>query len=389
MHIAKVKCLVPFTVFQLVGHGYIRSCCASWRRGGRIGNMYSSGSYLNIWNGEKIRKIRRDVLNDKTDETCNTSRCPYASSAGYIDLDNLKTDDINLQKVVEQVRKGSEILETGPLYINTGDSDVCNLKCIMCLNVKPPLRLARHHSSEIFNSLLEYMLPTASELTLVGNGDPFARKEVLNFLFEKHISENYPNLRIELFTNAMLLTETMWEKIKHNKFSSINVSIDAATKETYEYIRRKGKWDILLNNLRLIGDLRKQRHFSNFVINFVVIKSNYKEMFKFVELGLSMGCNTIRFQKIIGYIDIRENIHFTRNIAALSSIAETLESPIFNDTHIDISGIAGYRKFKGRKETAFDRFLTVCIGRVFYRPLKFYYSIRQQIFVIYGYFFLP
>ena len=294
-----------------------------------------------------------------------------------------------MQKVVEQVRKGSEILETGPLYINTGDSDICNLKCIMCLNVKPPFRLTRHRSSEIFNSLLVHMLPTASELTLTGNGDPFARKEVLNFLLNHKISENYPNLRIELFTNGMLLTETMWDKIKHNRFSSINVSIDAATKETYEYVRRNGKWDILFNNLRLIGDLRKQRHFSNFIINFVVIKSNYREMKNFVELGLAIGCDIIRFHKIIGYVDVRENILFTRNISVLSTIAKTLEDPIFNDNRVDISRLAVFRKFKGRKETFFNRFLTAFMERMFYRPMKYYYSLRQQVFIIYSYFFLP
>jgi pyruvate-formate lyase-activating enzyme len=388
MNIKKVKCLIPFTVFQLVGHGYVRSCCASWRKGGRIGNMYSSSSYRDIWNGKKILRIRQDVLNDKTNETCNTLSCPYARSADYIDLVNFKTDDVNLRKVVDQVREGKYVLDTGPLYINTGDSDICNLRCIMCLNAKPLIRRKSRHSDVVFSSFLEQLVPSASELTLSGNGDPFARKEVVKFLVDRKNSEKYPNLRIELFTNGMLLTESMWEKIKHNKFSTINVSIDAATKSTYEYVRKNGTWEVLLKNLCLIGELRKKQFFSNFIINFVVIKSNYREMIDFVTLGFSVACDEVRFHKIIGVADIRENILLTRNIAVLSSVAKTLEDPIFNDAQVDVTRLAAFRKFLGRKETTFDRLLTIFIERMFHRCLKYYYPLRQQIFSIYNYFFV-
>ena len=53
---------------------------------------------------------------------------------------------------------------------------------------------------------------------------------------------------IHLHTNANLWTEPMWESMSnvHDLVKSVEISIDAGTKETYEKVRRNGDWDMLM-----------------------------------------------------------------------------------------------------------------------------------------------
>ena len=64
---------------------------------------------------------------------------------------------------------------------------------------------------------------------------------------------------IRLLSNGLLFNQTNWEKFIDNKtgYIMLTVSIDAATKETYEKIRRSGNFDILKQNMQFASKLRK------------------------------------------------------------------------------------------------------------------------------------
>ena len=59
------------------------------------------------------------------------------------------------------------------------------------------------------------------------------------------------------------------------------ISIDAATKETYETVRRGGKWDVLERNLKFINSIETLDYLT---VSFVAQKANYKEMVDFYYL---------------------------------------------------------------------------------------------------------
>ena len=62
----------------------------------------------------------------------------------------------------------------------------------------------------------------------------------------------------------------------HKYVRSCEISVDAATKNTYENITRLGgNWDELIDNLKFISKLP---YLSRVKTSFVVQKSNYKEM---------------------------------------------------------------------------------------------------------------
>jgi MoaA/NifB/PqqE/SkfB family radical SAM enzyme len=76
----------------------------------------------------------------------------------------------------------------------------------------------------------------------------------------------------------------MWEKMKsvHSFVNSCEISIDAATKETYETKTRiGGNWETLLDNLKFITKIPTIKFYS---FSFVVQDTNYEEMYDFYKM---------------------------------------------------------------------------------------------------------
>lgn len=164
-----------------------------------------------------------------------------------------------------------------------------------------------------------------------------------------------------------MFTPEFWESISQNRYESIDVSIDAATRETYQKVRCNANWDRLRLNLDFISELRRRNIFSFLSINFVVMKSNYQEMKDFVELGRKLGCDRISFKKIFGLADISENINFSNNQKVFGEIAAILTDPLFNLPEVDTALIDTYREYLGRRVSVRDGLVREWL---WYFPLK-------------------
>jgi MoaA/NifB/PqqE/SkfB family radical SAM enzyme len=79
---------------------------------------------------------------------------------------------------------------------------------------------------------------------------------------------------------------------------SIRISIDAASKETFETIRRGGRWEPFLENMEFISSLMKNDLIPSFGISFTYQAGNYHEMPDFVRLGKAWGVTRINFEKL-------------------------------------------------------------------------------------------
>ena len=292
------RCLKPFTELEISDAGKLLCCC--WGKYGYLGDLHGQ-SINQAWNNSQFQKLRVAFYQNKYQKLCDARVCHVLLKdqipPGKDELPNWLWDDIN---------RGRTILSSGPLKIKLSDIGTCNLNCIMCFRYFAP------EDSVFSRELVEKKIPEFlaenpnRELTikLTGNGDPFARKETKQFLLNFNPNQ-YPNVSFEILTNGQLLDEDTWKLIAHNKIEEINVSVDAASKETYEKIRKGGNWDKLMKNLRMIGNLRKKGVINYFYINMVVMRSNYREIIKFSELGKSLGCDEVNYQVISG-LHLRE-----------------------------------------------------------------------------------
>ncbi len=370
-----IKCIIPFTQLFINYRGYCHSCCAVWTVTGNIGRLKKQ-SIMDIWNGERIQYMRKAILENQMEKVCNFDYCPYAIENKDIKLDELKGDDYH-NAIVEQIKLGKTKLDTAPYVLAVANSGKCNLKCIMCASNDKYIADIDGYDENLYTKQLPEILPGVSKLLLTGNGDPLFNKHARKFL-QTLDPVKYPNLKIRITTNANLLTPKIWATIKHNNFDGIHVSVDAATKSTYEKVRINGNWDLLMNNLKMIRELKREKTFSWFVLSFVVLKTNYKEIKQFVEMGLELECDTILFQKDFSYVNLKENINLIHDKKVMIEIGQILQDPIFENWQVDTTLINECRPYASLKSNFWDKALTKIIATTFHYPLRSIYSLLKH-----------
>ena len=127
------------------------------------------------------------------------------------------------------------------------------------------------------------------------DGDPFASHVYRHFMDQ---TPERDNIKYSILTNGLMFKE-FHTRVPYviNNLQEIGVSIDGATKDTYEKLRLGGKWEKVLEGLECISEL-KQKHNFRFILHFVVQKQNYHEMEDIIELGRQYGADRVWLNRI-------------------------------------------------------------------------------------------
>jgi sulfatase maturation enzyme AslB (radical SAM superfamily) len=253
-------------------------------------------NFNDIWNGPTIQEIRRSIL-DGDFTYCNKSMCP-AIVNGLLPRQSEVTDPY-LRDIIDNHKI---IVDRGPRRLGLSHDPSCNLACPSCRRELFSIKNERRDMLRRFKHqiLLPLMEDTEVSLSLSGDGDPF---------FSKHYREilhgldpiKHAKVKIAILTNGQLLTRQEWEKLApiHKQIAFINVSIDAAEGETYEDVRRPGKWSTLVENIEFLSELRRSGELRGLAINFVVQRKNYREMPAFVRLGKKWSVDRVVFRRLV------------------------------------------------------------------------------------------
>jgi len=317
----KPFCIYPFYFMEFAFFGKVFSCCPAHVKK-EIGNIENE-TILDIWNGDYVRYMRSELLKGTWETICDPT-CPFVHNFIYdqrfVSIEDLVKANRITASLAEEISAGKTKLSNMPTVFNFCNTDVCNLDCIMCcckgLKTNPEI------TRKTFEDAFKY-LPTIRVLTLSGAGDPFACPDTLKLLtnFEGH---KYPKAKIQLLTNGLLLPR-YWNQVKHNNFSSIGISIDAATNDTYELIRKNGKWDQILDTLEFVNSIRER--FSGIVINMTVMKENFREIPDFIKLGIKynfiVSFNEVRTE---GNASIESNIFANRDGAEFGEFISLIKA---------------------------------------------------------------
>lgn len=323
-------CPQPFEYAQVESDGSLYLCCPQTLPQ-PVGNLHHS-SLLEAWNSEQAMKVRASILAG-TYRYCSERTCGLLQQRMLQRVEEV-TDPFHR----EVIAQGLTRLERGPSTINMSYDRTCNLACPSCRSELIVLRgAARQRAALIHEKVLGGPLADSRRLIITGSGDPFASRFYLEFLrtFE---AESAPGLRIQLSTNGVLLTPGMWESICHRLIDWIDVSIDAATRETYA-LNRGGDFDQLLDNLAFLGELRAAGELRHLQLHYVVQANNYREMQPFIELGLQLGCDRICFKQIVnwGTFSAQEFSHRAvqrREHPEHGRLLETLRDPLFQHPRV-------------------------------------------------------
>jgi len=327
-----VRCLVPFTTMEFLNRGLVSSCCEAYTRVPAIGNI-KRGSIEEIWNGRAIRRVRRRLLLGETGKVCRPA-CPFLLKQPVVIADMAAQTERGRQ-LKEDLTAGRVRLRTHPAEFHLSNWGPCNLRCIMCAS-RTEYAMPSHVRKTQEN--LKHFFDKEIRILLTGNGDLLARPDTRQLL-EEFDANRYRGVEFEILTNGLLWTPKMWERIKHCHFHTINISVDAATPETYERIRRGGRWEALVAALDLIRQALSEGRFRYVMMNMTVMRSNYREIPAFIALARRYGFHAV-FAPIHGtWAD--ENIFALDDRAALEELRQILTDPALYGPNVDLRSIPG------------------------------------------------
>ena len=310
---SKLICGTPFGYTEVFDDKQFL-CCPGWLKE----DIYETNNIKENFNSEKSQKIRKSIL-DGSYKYCDENQCPHLAGLKQGKL----IDSRFVPKNTETLKKYKLISDIE--MVNFCFDRSCNLQCPSCRSeLINYLGKDRVGVDDKLIQVNDELSESIKRLYLSGSADPFYSKSFRQFLINFDPTK-YPMMeRIHLHTNGILWTEKLWERMKsvHPFVKSCEISIDAATKDTYENKTRiGGNWDTLVNQLDFIINIPTIPYY---IFSFVVQDSNYKEMYEFYELITNLNWNT----------DNNYNIFFNHitNWGTFSE-AEYIEKDISKSTH--------------------------------------------------------
>ena len=147
-----------------------------------------------------------------------------------------------------------------PPYLLIEPTSICNLRCVMCFQIDETFTRDKSMmglmSWELFTSVVDQAAENGCDaITMASRGEPTLHKrfgEMLHYIRKKGFLDTKIN------TNATLLNEALIRDILGSEVANVTFSVDAITAESYEKIRVRGKFDQVLDNVKLFNKIRAE-----------------------------------------------------------------------------------------------------------------------------------
>ncbi|BAI61022.1 hypothetical protein MCP_0950 [Methanocella paludicola SANAE] len=276
-----------WTSLTIDNQGNVYSCCLI--KPARLGNIYRA-KLESLVNYPAIVEERQNSLNGKLQcyENCN-----------WVKKDELSGEHIASSKV--------EYDKMSYLHLNFGER--CNISCIMCNQRKRVSKNPWILDPEVLKKNIN--LKPFSDIVIQG-GEPLFIKECLEYLsYLGSIGKKYT-----LLTNGLLINDLIADQLSMDA-KIVCISLNAATKNTHEYVNRGSKWDIILDNIKRLKEARSRNN-SRVEIwgRMTITASSLHEIPLYLKIWKTLGFDHINFgydrQTVPSYL--KSNPHFYQQL---------------------------------------------------------------------------
>jgi len=285
-------CLSPFVMIEVTLQGDVRMCgCNQWMPT-TIGNL-KENTLKELLSSELAQKIRQSII-DGSYVYCDADWCAVIANNG---LNKIKSVPPNIRELFNNPSKFEM-----PHHISFNGDQTCNLSCPSCRRhiIKTPLSKQeeqRKLGETLSNNLFADATDKKIKIELGGAGEVFASPMLMDFVNSIDI-DKFPNVEFDFGTNG-LLCEQNWHRFgnKVNNINKITVSIDASQADTYEKIRRGGKWPKLLQAMHF---LQNKKHELGFKLHtrMILQQQNYQEIEPFYYFCKEFDVDIVEYSKL-------------------------------------------------------------------------------------------
>jgi MoaA/NifB/PqqE/SkfB family radical SAM enzyme len=200
----------------------------------------------------------------------------------------------NSRAIVDEISRRQVAVRTLPFEVQFSAEHRCNLRCIQCgatvernhdivplMDRRLPIR-----ALERFKKLASAQ-PVFEWLSLTGSGEPLIAPDFPAIL-ELACGHHYT---VAFNTNGTLWTREIAERVVDLGVTEVLFSIDGGCKETFERIRVNAKWEKVLDAVRMLVAVRREKGRSKpkiaFSSNFM--RQNIEELPAIVDLAAELG----------------------------------------------------------------------------------------------------
>ena len=269
--------------------------CAAWMPT-TIGNIFKN-TIEDLLSSPLARSIRESIRQG-TYRYCNEVTCGIIANNQLLTPEQLAPDF--RQRVMDPMADVSlpkEIFLAGDL--------TCNLSCPSCRTevIKTSREFVdkqRQLGDQLRKNLFSRPSDREISLRLSSSGEVFASPLLLEFVNEIPV-DDYPNLQLKLHSNG-LLCERNWHRlgVAQDRVERITVTVDACQADTYERLRRGGKWVRMMRSLRWLQQ-KKHSNGMKLILRMVVQKDNYMEMQGFYDLAQAHDADAVEYCRITNW----------------------------------------------------------------------------------------
>jgi MoaA/NifB/PqqE/SkfB family radical SAM enzyme len=307
--------------------------------GYKFGNIFSS-NVNEVWNGEAARSARKSCW-DGQYGYCNFAHCyPFF---------------VEKKRFAPYYDEKSGCFNRNPKRVEIGYDTQCNVACITCRKEKSVLS---KQQIEKYDSLIEPLLiplvKDAEQVYINGNGEVFSSPHCRKVV--QTIARRYPDIKFSFISNGILFNEKNTIELLGdlNRLIYAQISIHAATEETYNKIVMGGNFKQAMQNIKWLANLKRDGKLKTVILTFVVQRLNYKEMKLFLELGISLDV-AVSFSdyqdwigNVIGSDCYKDYAVFLKGHPEYGELERLLQDPVFDDPHCDMNGMIRMVKNNGK-----------------------------------------
>ena len=198
----------------------------------------------------------------------------------------------------EAIQRGDVRTHLGirPLKLEMDVVNQCNLRCTMCHFSGAEYSFSRRPKREMpvedFARIAEQLFPLCSHVSLSISTEPLLHQKLGELL---QITAGYKLPFVYMHTNGLLLNERIIDHVMQSKVNQLSISIDGASKATYERIRIGARFERLIANIQALNRVKKRLRSAtpHLCVNVVLMRSNIRELPALVRLAHEMQLEAI------------------------------------------------------------------------------------------------
>ena len=188
-----------------------------------------------------------------------------------------------------------------PITAMIEPTNYCNLHCPLCPTGAGLIkRKPENMSFEDFKLIINNLGDSIVHLRMWNWGEPLLNKD-----FSKMVKyAKSKRMFVNTSTNSFFLNEKIMSELIDAGLDQLIVSLDGASKETYNKYRKNGDFEQVVSSLKKISELKRIRgvKYPEVKLQFIVMKHNEHEIPKVIKLAKETGIDTLFF-KTVGVMD--------------------------------------------------------------------------------------